>query len=145
MYFYMSVREQRRPPASSPIIMHEYALPESSASPKDLSPLVSGTDLIVTILASSTMDQNITDAALSSPYDVKSCWWSRAVRIYLQTYDTRRRRDYEDIQEWSILASGYDWETRRFPDMEVLCQTRETCCGISSRTRCFWVQKCCLL
>ena len=74
MYFYMSVREQRRPPASSPIIMHEYALPESSASPRDLSPLVSGTDLIVTILASSTMDQNITDAALSSPYDVKSCW-----------------------------------------------------------------------
>ena len=65
----MPVREQRRPPASSPIIMHEYASSESSASPRDLSPLVSGTDLIVTIPVSSTMDQNISDAALSSPDD----------------------------------------------------------------------------
>jgi len=64
----MPVREQRRPPASS-IIMHEYLSSESSASPRDLSPLVSGTDPIVTIPASPTMDQNISDAPLSSPDD----------------------------------------------------------------------------
>ena len=57
------------PSASSLIIMHEYASSESSASPRDLPPLVSGTDPIVTIPASPTMDQNISDAALSSPAD----------------------------------------------------------------------------
>ena len=49
--------------------MNGYASSESSASPRDLSPLVSGTDSIVSNPASLTMDQNISDAALSSPDD----------------------------------------------------------------------------
>ncbi len=59
----MPVREQRGLPASSPNIMNGYASSESSASTRDLSPLVSGTDPIGTIPASPTMDQNISDAA----------------------------------------------------------------------------------
>ena len=65
----MPVREQRKFPASIPNIMNGYASSESSASPRDLSPLVSGTDLIGTMPASPTMVQNISDAALSSPDD----------------------------------------------------------------------------
>ena len=59
----MPVREQRRTPASFPIIMHEYASSDSSASPRDLS---SGS-LIVTIPASPTTDLDISEAALHSP------------------------------------------------------------------------------
>ena len=65
----MPVREQGRCSASSLIIIPGYASSESSASLRDLSPLVSGTDLIVTITASPTMDQNMSDAALFSPND----------------------------------------------------------------------------
>jgi len=49
--------------------MDGYASSESSASPRDLSQLVSGTDPIVPIPANPTMDHNISDAALSSPDD----------------------------------------------------------------------------
>ena len=65
----MPVREQRRPPASSPIIMHENVSSESSASPRDLSLLVSRMCPIVTAPSSPTTDQNKQDAALSSPDD----------------------------------------------------------------------------
>ena len=65
----MPAREQRRSPASSPIIMHEYASSESSESPRDFSLLVSGPGPIVTVPASPTTDQDILDAALSSPDD----------------------------------------------------------------------------
>ena len=69
--FNMPAREQRRPPASSPIFMHENTSSESSASLSALSPLVSGTDPIVTIPASPTTDLNISDVDLSSPDDSK--------------------------------------------------------------------------
>ena len=65
----MPVREQRRPPASSPIIIQEYASSESSASPRDLSPMVSRMCHIVTEPSSPTTDQNKPDAALTSPDD----------------------------------------------------------------------------
>ena len=65
----MPAREQRRPPASSSILIPGYASSESSASLSDLYPLVSGADPIKTIPASQTMDQNISDAALPSPDD----------------------------------------------------------------------------
>ncbi len=63
----MPAREQRRPPAYSPIIIPEYASSESSASPRDLSPLVSGASPVVTVPASPTTDQSISDATLSPP------------------------------------------------------------------------------
>ena len=63
----MPVREQRRFPASSLIIIPGYSSSESSASLSDLSPLVASTDPIVTIPANPTMDQNISDGALFSP------------------------------------------------------------------------------
>ena len=63
----MPVREQRRPPASSPIIVHESS--ESSVSLRDLSLLVSGSDPKVTVPARPTTILNISDAALSSPDD----------------------------------------------------------------------------
>ena len=49
-----------------------------------------------------------------SIFYVQSYWWSRAVRVSLQTYDSRRRRDHEDIRGLSLPVSRYDWETRRF-------------------------------
>ena len=55
------------PPVSSRIIIHEYASSESSASPRDLSLLVSRMGPIVTVPATPTTDQNISDAALSPP------------------------------------------------------------------------------
>ena len=55
----MPVREKRRFLASSPIIIPGYASSESSASPRDLSPMVSGTDPIVTIPASPTRTRYI--------------------------------------------------------------------------------------
>ena len=61
----MPVREQRRFPASFPILyldMH----PRNPQHHRDLSSLVSGTD---SIPASPTMDHNMSDAALSSPDD----------------------------------------------------------------------------
>ena len=63
----MPNREQRRFPASSPVIIPGYASSESSSSQSDLSLLVCGTDPIVSIPASPTMDHNMSNAALSSP------------------------------------------------------------------------------
>ena len=40
----MLVQEQRRPPASSPIIIHEYASLESSASPRVSDAVLSSSD-----------------------------------------------------------------------------------------------------
>ena len=65
----MPARDQWRPPASSPFIIHEYASSESSASLRNLSSLVSGAGLIVIPSASPTTDQNISDAALFFPDD----------------------------------------------------------------------------
>ena len=74
----MPVREHRRPPASSPIIIHEYVSSDSSVSLRDSSRAVSGTEPIVLILASQdyppivtvpaspTMDQDVPDATLYS-------------------------------------------------------------------------------
>ena len=61
----MPVREQRRTPAFFPIIMHEYASSDSSASPRDLS----GTAPIVIIPANLTTDLDTPEAALYSPED----------------------------------------------------------------------------
>jgi len=52
----MPTRGSRRTPASFPIYIPEDASSDSSASPRDLSPLISGTDKIVTVLGSSTTD-----------------------------------------------------------------------------------------
>ena len=62
----MPNREQRRFPASSPVIIPGYASSESSSSQSDLSLLVCGTDPIVSIPASPTMD-HMSNAALYSP------------------------------------------------------------------------------
>ena len=65
MYLYHACQKTKE--ATSllpPSIMHEYASSEFSASQRDLTLLVAD---IVTIPASPTMDQNISDAALSSP------------------------------------------------------------------------------
>ena len=56
----------RRTPASFPIIILECEPIDSSASPRDLSPLVSGTAPIVTVPASPTTDQDVSDEALYS-------------------------------------------------------------------------------
>ena len=62
----MPPREQRRTPAFFPIIMHEYASSDSSASP---SASASGTAAIVTIPANLTTDLDTPEAALYSPED----------------------------------------------------------------------------
>ena len=64
----MPVREPRRPPAFSPIIIHEYASSETSASPRVSGDSMQGPDLAC------DPDQldypaRISDAALSSPDD----------------------------------------------------------------------------
>ena len=59
----MPTRELRRKPASFPITIPADA---SSASPRDLSPLVSGSTLIVTVPFSPTTDQDVSDEALYS-------------------------------------------------------------------------------
>ena len=65
----MPAREQRRALASSPISINECASSEPSASLRDLSLLVYGAGQIVTLTASPTTDQNISDAALYSSDD----------------------------------------------------------------------------
>ena len=62
----MPTRELRRKPASFPITIPEDASSDSSASPRDLSPLVSGSTLIVTVPFSPTTDQDVSDEALYS-------------------------------------------------------------------------------
>ena len=57
----MPTREIKRTPAFFPINIPEDASSDSSASPRDLSPLVSGTAQIVTVLASPTTDQDTSD------------------------------------------------------------------------------------
>ena len=78
----MPNREQRRFPASSPVIIPGYASSESSSSQSDLSLLVCGTDPIVTLPASPTMDHNISDAV--------SLLSKRAVSVSFKTYKSSR-------------------------------------------------------
>ena len=63
----MPTREIKRTPAFFPINIPEDASSDSSASRRDLSPLVSGTAQIVTVLASPTTDQDTSDETPDSP------------------------------------------------------------------------------
>ena len=99
---------------------------------------------------------------------IRFCLWSRIARRSSQTYNSRLPfaridlvGDLEQLEYHyrpmtpgeevimrimrSISASGYDWEIWRFPDTEVLCQTRKTWCVISSRTSWSWVRRRCSL
>ena len=60
----MPTRELRRTLASFSINIPEDASSDSSASPRDLSTIVSGTAPIVTVPASPTTDQDVSDEAL---------------------------------------------------------------------------------
>ena len=74
----MPARLHRRPSASSPNLINEYESSDSSLSPRDTSSAVLGTEPImlilssqvytpiVTVLASPTMDQDVTDNTLYS-------------------------------------------------------------------------------
>ena len=62
----MPTREIKRTPAFFPINIPEDASSNSSASPMYLSPLVSGTAQIVTVLANPTTDQDASDEAPDS-------------------------------------------------------------------------------
>ncbi len=62
----MPNRGQKRTPASFLIDILNDASPDSSASPRDLSQLVSGTAEIVTVLASPTTNQDVLDEAPDS-------------------------------------------------------------------------------
>ena len=69
---------KQKTPASSPILLHKYVSSDSSVSSKDSSPTVSGTEpiillpasrdypLIVTVTASTTMDQDVPEETLYS-------------------------------------------------------------------------------
>jgi len=60
----MPTQVLRRTPASFPTNIQEYAFSDLSASPRDLSPLVSGMVEIVTAQASLTTDQSGPDETL---------------------------------------------------------------------------------
>ena len=112
----MPASEHMRSPA---IVKHKYASSESSASPRDLSPMVSGAGPIVTIPASPTTDQNISDAALSSP-DNAMQGSDLAGDLEQPDYPTRPMTPGEEEIKRSIPTSGYNLETRRFLEKEIL-------------------------
>ena len=130
MYLQHACQRTNEATSLLPIIIREY---ESSASPRDLSPLVSVMVPIVTVPASPTTNQNISDAALPPP-DYSMQGPDLACDQEQLDYPARPMtpgeeeimRIYED-EVYRPPESGYDRETRRFPDKKILCQTREIC------------------
>ena len=62
----MPSRELRRTLASFPITKPQDSSTDSSALPRNLPPLVSGTTTVVNVQASPTGDQDVSDGALHS-------------------------------------------------------------------------------
>ena len=98
----MPTRELRRTPASFPINIPEDASSDSSASPRDLSPLFSSTAPIVTVPASPTTDLDVSD---ESPY-------SRAGYFYRDTGDIEQPGQLGHAEAPYSQAGSLDRDTQ---------------------------------